>query len=538
MLALVTLLLLAFGLLTWSVMQQSRHDLAELERLNVQQASMLNRLHVASLAGLNRMDRALERQLRPSLGDPIAALQAVEEELDEMMASHGAFMEATRSTPHPALRDTLNTHTEGLLDIMQQQLSAIRTGDRSHYRQLTLEAVEISQALTDSARRFYAVADQQGVGLLRHAEQQARRFGWLLAIGLMLASGVLALMAWLGQRYVLVPLREMVDHFRTIASGNLTGHITARGLSEVRQLFQELSGMQQSLVLTVSHLHGTSQHVLDSAERLAQGNQTLASQTRQQGAALDRTATQLDELTHNVTHNAESANQANQLANLALDKARQGEAVMDRFVDTMEEINERASQVNAIVDLIDALAFQTNILALNASVEAARAGDQGRGFAVVAGEVRSLASRSAEAAHKIRDLLTASRDSVQRGNALSSHASQGMAEIVHSIAKVQRLMEQIDSASRGQHEGIGKLNRAMDEMKAVTQDNGSLVSLSTQDAHALREKAEQMRAHAGRFIIDSRQSRDFTEAIREWEPRVLASPPRLRDAEEAMALLK
>ncbi|MCE8032398.1 HAMP domain-containing protein [Billgrantia tianxiuensis] len=541
MLALVTLLLLAFALLTWNVMQQSRHDLAELERLNVQQASMLNRLHVASLEGLNRMDRALERQLRPSLGDPIAALQAVEDELDEMQASRRAFMDATQSTPHPALRDALDAQAERLIDIMQQQLSAIRTGDRSHYRQLTLEAVELSQALTESARRFYAVADRQGVILLHDAERQAKRFGWLLAIGLMLASGVLLLMAWLSQRYVLAPLQAIIGHFRAIAGGDLTGTIPVNGLREVRQLFQELAGMQQSLVLTVSHLHGTSQHVLDSAERLAQSNQALASQTRQQGTALDYTTTHLDELTRNVTHNAESANQASQLANMALDRARRGEAVMERFVGTMEEIHEHASQVNAIVDLIDTIAFQTNLLALNASVEAARAGDQGRGFAVVAGEVRSLASRSTEAAHQIRHLLTASRDSVQRGNALSSDASHGMAAIVDSIAEVQRLMEQIDHASQDQHDGIGKLNRAMDEMTAVTRDNGRLVSLSTQDAHSLREKAERMRAHAGRFVIDSRDSRhlqDSIEAAQVWEPRVLLTQPHSQDAEEAMALLK
>ncbi|MGL6253510.1 MAG: methyl-accepting chemotaxis protein, partial [Billgrantia desiderata] len=97
MLSLVTLLLLAFASLTWKVMQQSRLDLAALERINVEQASTLNRMHIASLEGLNRMDRALERQLRPSLGDPLAALQAIEAELEEMTTSLTSFLEATRS---------------------------------------------------------------------------------------------------------------------------------------------------------------------------------------------------------------------------------------------------------------------------------------------------------------------------------------------------------------------------------------------------------------------------------------------------------
>ncbi|WP_234259691.1 methyl-accepting chemotaxis protein [Halomonas sp. MCCC 1A11062] len=542
MLGLVTLLLLAFASLTWKVMQQSRLDLTALERINVEQASTLNRMHIASLEGLNRMDRALERQLRPSLGDPLAALQAIEAELEEMTTSLTSFLEATRSTPHGALRDTLDADAMRLIETMQQQLMAIRAGDRSAYRQLTLEAVDNSQALTESARHFYALADQQGVALLHHAEGQAQLFTWLLTSGLALTLVVLVLMAWLGQRCVLTPLQNVVVHFRTIAKGNLTEPVVASGFKEISQLFHELSGMQQSLVETVSHLHGTSHHVLDSAERLAQSNQSLAVRTRQQGAALEKTASHLRELTDNVADNAESANQVRTLANTALDKAQQGEVVMQRFIRTMEEIHEHATQVNAIVDLIDSIAFQTNILALNASVEAARAGDQGRGFGVVAGEVRSLASRSAEAAHRIRDLLGASRDSTRRGNELSSHANQGMTEIVQAIDEVNRLMADIERASQQQHDGIAQLNQAMDDMTRVTQDNQQLVAHSSQSAHALREKAEHMQAHAGRFRITAAQE-SLTESepvlhADVWQPRVIDAPPHLRGTESSVALLK
>ena len=541
MLAVVTLLLLAFTLLTWSVMQQSRHDLAELERLNVQQASMLNRLHVASLEGLNRMDRALERQLRPSLGDPIAALEAVEAELNEMVASHQSFVEATQGTPHLELRDTLNTHTENLLDIMRQQLAAIQAGDRSRYRQLTLAAVEQSQALTENARRFYAVADQQGTGLLEQADRQARQFGWLLIGGLLLATVVLASMAWLGQRYILQPLSQVIGHFRTMGNGDLTLPVEARGLREIQQLLSELASMQDSLVLTVRHLDDTSQHVLDSAERLTRGNQSLTAFAQRQEATFEETASYLQALTGNVAHNTESAAQANRLTDTTLDRARQSETEMQRFVDTMEEIHYRASQATEVVDLIDSIAMQTSLLALNASVEAARAGEQGRGFAVVAGEVRSLATRSAEAAQQIRELLSTSRDSTQQGHALSEQVKGSIAAIVQDIAGISELMERIDNASHDQHGGIAKLNQAMDDIMHVTRDNVRLVDLASRDTYSLHEKAQQMRHHAGRFRLDADAPTQATTEGDEpavWTPQVLSIQQHLQGAEQAPALLK
>ena len=133
--------LLMFAALAWHIMQQSQRDLAALELVNVQQASSLNRLHIASLEGLNRMDRALERQLRPSLGDPIAALEAVEYELNEMSQALESFLQATQNSPYSALRDAIDDRAHQLLASMDAQHDAITSGDRSGYRQITLEAM-------------------------------------------------------------------------------------------------------------------------------------------------------------------------------------------------------------------------------------------------------------------------------------------------------------------------------------------------------------------------------------------------------------
>lgn len=140
-LLLIAISIFIFAALTWHTMQQSNRDLASLEQINVQQASSLNRLHIASLEGLNRMDRALERQLRPSLGDPVEALQAVENELAEVVSALSIFVEATDTSPYQALRTSIDQQTSLLLATMREQLNAITAGDRSSYRQITLEAL-------------------------------------------------------------------------------------------------------------------------------------------------------------------------------------------------------------------------------------------------------------------------------------------------------------------------------------------------------------------------------------------------------------
>ncbi|MCE8020115.1 HAMP domain-containing protein [Halomonas sp. MCCC 1A11036] len=538
MLVLATLLILAFALLAWNVMQQSRRDLGALERLNVHQASSLNRLQVASLEGLNRMDRALERQLRPSLGDPIQALQDVEDELAELRDAHASFVAASADdATHADLRDEIDHHASELTQRMEEQLAAIQAGNRAGYREITLEAMVHSRALTEAARGFHQAADIQGVALLAHAERQAQRFGILLAAGLPAALAFLAWMAWFGQRQLLVPLRHLGEHFRRLADGDLTATIERRGRNEIGQLFVELGGMQGALVASVEQLHDNSRHVFDSAQRLSRGNGELAARTHQQSAALDQTSASLEALTESVGHTSEHAAHAAQLTADAVAQAQQGERVLGDFVATMGEIHSRSQRVDEVVGLIDSIAFQTNILALNASVEAARAGEQGRGFAVVASEVRTLASRSAEAARQIQTLLADSRGSVQRGHDLSDSASQGMHAIVAAIGEIDTLMSRIDTAAHTQRDGLDQLSHAMRELESVAQANARQVDAATRDATTLESAAERMREQAARFrtaevpaalpVADATPAEPPGEELPPeayWEPREVALP--------------
>jgi methyl-accepting chemotaxis protein len=159
----------------------------------------------------------------------------------------------------------------------------------------------------------------------------------------------------------------------------------------------------------------------------------------------------------------------------------------------MEQINAASNQIAEIIGVIDEIAFQTNLLALNASVEAARAGEQGRGFAVVASEVRNLASRSANAAKEIKDLIRDSVDKVQVGSELVNQSGATLEEIVAGVKKVGDIIAEISAASTEQSTGIDQVNQAVSTMDQMTQQNAALAEQTSAASQAMRDNAANMR---------------------------------------------
>ena len=171
----------------------------------------------------------------------------------------------------------------------------------------------------------------------------------------------------------------------------------------------------------------------------------------------------------------------------------------------MSDINQSSKKIADIISVIDGIAFQTNILALNAAVEAARAGEQGRGFAVVAGEVRSLASRSAEAAKEIKSLIGGSVDRVEAGSKLVATAGKTMSDIVGSVQRVSDIIGEIAAAAAEQSNGIGQVNSTVGELDQMTQQNAALVEQSAAAAESLKEQADKLAQVVGTFRLEDRR---------------------------------
>ena len=332
-------------------------------------------------------------------------------------------------------------------------------------------------------------------------ENDYKRILWILSAVMVIVVAVIVA-SWIAMRNVLLkPLHEVIAHIRAIAAGDLTQPIDAQGQNEMALLAHNVHEMQKALANTVGVVRDGADTIFTGAGEISAGSNDLSSRTEQQAASLEETAASMEQLTATVKQNADNARQASRLALDASSTAKKGGNVVEGVVRTMDEIATSSSKIAQITNVIDGIAFQTNILALNAAVEAARAGEQGRGFAVVAGEVRTLAQRSAQAAKEIKGLIDDSGARVSAGSALVNEAGATMAEIVSAVTRVTDIMGEIASASDEQSRGIDQVGQAVAEMDRVTQQNASLVEESAAAAAALEEQAARLNEAVAVFKI-------------------------------------
>jgi len=323
-----------------------------------------------------------------------------------------------------------------------------------------------------------------------HQNARAWVLGVLLAMVAMASGLAIAIVRSITRQLGAEPA-DASDLAARVARGDLTGAVPLRR-GDTSSLMAGLASMQTSLIGVVSAVRQNSESVATASAQIAQGNQDLSQRTEEQAGALQQTAATMEELGTTVRHNADSARQANQLAQGASAVAAQGGEVVGKVVVTMQGISDSSRKIGDIIGVIDGIAFQTNILALNAAVEAARAGEQGRGFAVVASEVRSLAQRSAEAAKEIKALIGRSVEQVEQGTVLVDQAGKTMGEIVSSIQRVSDIVAEISAASVQQSTGINQVGDAIGQMDQTTQQNAALVEQSAAAAESLRGQAQQL----------------------------------------------
>ena len=210
-----------------------------------------------------------------------------------------------------------------------------------------------------------------------------------------------------------------------------------------------------------------------NSEKTNESIKNLVSRANEQAASLEQTAAALEEITSITKNNTLNARKMSDLSKNVKESVKLGEKLSLETASSMDEINDGMSAVNEAITVIDQIAFQTNILSLNAAVEAATAGEAGKGFAVVAQEVRNLATRSAEAAKEIKQLVETATLKANEGKKISDNMSKGYEELNNAISETIDIIQDVSSASNEQLTGIEQINDAVSILDKVTQENAN-----------------------------------------------------------------
>ena len=322
-------------------------------------------------------------------------------------------------------------------------------------------------------------------GVDRTARLQRRLFITLFLSAVVFAVFITILL----QRQIAVPLRRAVEVLDTAAAGDLTASLEVDSKDEVGKMavaLNEMLGKQRAALMQVLE---STHHTNSTSQKLSQSSMSIASGAQEQAASLEETSASLEEITATIRQTADNARQASQLTAASANSALEGQDVVAKAVHAMSEIDAASQKISDIISTIDEIAFQTNLLAVNAAVEAARAGDEGRGFAVVASEVRSLAQRSATSAKEIKSLIQDSVRKVAAGSSLVNRSGEMLQGIVSSVKKASDIVSEIAAAAAEESAGIEQVNRAMTQMDRVTQANSTQTEELSATAHALSEQA-------------------------------------------------
>ncbi len=354
--------------------------------------------------------------------------------------------------------------------------------------------------------------------------------GRALVLALSALSGLmLAGFAWAIIRTITRPLATTVAALERVAAGDLTAHLGMTRTDEIGKLARATDQVVDSMRQMVGEMLGVSNEVSSAATQIASSSEEMARGLTAQTQQVMQVAAAIEQMSASVIEVARQATQVTAQANGAGSTAEQGGRVVSQTIDDIRTINEAVSecstsvgdlskqseQIGAIIEVIKDIADQTNLLALNAAIEAARAGEHGRGFAVVADEVRKLAERTTKATDEvggtIRTIQTQTQDamsrmsagseSVKRGVERASEAGASLSQIVSASREVATMIQSIASATEQQKAASEQISSSVEQISQVTQQTSAGASQAAEASRVLADKATSLQTVVAKFKL-------------------------------------
>ena len=301
-------------------------------------------------------------------------------------------------------------------------------------------------------------------------------------------------------------IKEKIDSINIVLSEfsnyNFTRKLDNENVEgDIKALIDSLNFLTDEISKLLKQSYSIGLTLDESSDKLIINVDTLNKSSTEAAASLEETAAALEEITSTIVNNAENVQLMSDYANNLSNSAKTGQTLAQNTTKAMEDITDQVNSINEAISVIDQIAFQTNILSLNAAVEAATAGEAGKGFAVVAQEVRNLASRSAEAAKEIKELVENATTKASQGKEISNQMIVGYDELLVDISKSTEKIAEIANASKEQEQGITQINDAVYQLDQQTQQNAQIAT----ETHDIALEADVI----AKEIVEDAQSKEF-----------------------------